>query len=149
MNRVVEFCRENRPQAILVGARNLNCKALKEDMSRIGDFILDAHSKVANEHAIIHLLSDQCSLYLSAIVDLMDSRQLSQGKRCLKKAMPAMHLKRLLANFKRFCSPDPSSFLAIPLTRRFWNWLSGMFLFWALTIFLSADFNVRPRHRHY
>ena len=46
MKRVVEFCRENRPQAIFVGARNLNCKALKEDMSRIGDFILDAHAQV-------------------------------------------------------------------------------------------------------
>lgn len=46
MKRVVEFCRENRPQAVFVGARNLNCKALKEDMSRIGDFILDAHAQV-------------------------------------------------------------------------------------------------------
>ena len=48
VKRVVEFCRENRPQAIFVGARNLNCKALKEDVSRIGDFILDAHAQVGN-----------------------------------------------------------------------------------------------------
>jgi len=47
VKRVVDFCRENRPQAIFVGARNLSCKVLKEDMSLIGDFILDAHAQVA------------------------------------------------------------------------------------------------------
>ena len=46
VKRVVDFCRENRPQAIFVGARNLSCKVLKEDMSLIGDFILDAHAQV-------------------------------------------------------------------------------------------------------
>ncbi len=45
MKKVVEFCRENRPLAIFVGARNLNCKALKEDMDHINNFILDAHAQ--------------------------------------------------------------------------------------------------------
>ena len=48
VKRVVDFCRENRPQAIFVGARNLSCKVLKEAMSLIGDFILDAHAQVNN-----------------------------------------------------------------------------------------------------
>ena len=55
VKKVVEFCRDNRPQAIFVGARNLFCKALKEDMSRIGDFILDAHAQVgAFYHSCCH-----------------------------------------------------------------------------------------------
>lgn len=50
VTRVVEFCRENRPQAIFVGAKNQFCKALKEDISRIGDFILDAHAQVGHSY---------------------------------------------------------------------------------------------------
>ena len=46
----MEFCRERVPLAIFVGARNLNCKALKEDMDHINNFILDAHAQAITSH---------------------------------------------------------------------------------------------------